>query len=743
MRLISKTCRRCGLSALVSSVRTGSSALGADVTRIQTFKDRYPAAAEHTLGVNYRSTPLIVRSADRFAHEELGALRIPKTPKAHTDLSPSEMRVLWFDDRDDEADWVLTKIIELLGTEYVEHDGKKRGLTPSDFAILMRSTRQNEPNGNPPRHVAYTLRLLTANLPFTLEAGGGLFERPHVAMLRDLFELLREGQPDRPTLQAFFNDRVKSIFPSAQFGALSKVIAEWARLIHTPVQHGAPRRRIYPQQLLFDVLEACSIAATGLDDGVMQEIGVFSQIMQDVEAVFPSVDSTDRFKSILNFLSVVAEDGYDTSMTSLVSRPNAITMSTVHKMKGLEFPVVFIVDVENTRFPGKRRGYEGILPQETIRQSLDRGAYQSTREEQARLFYTALTRGERFLYVTGSANGPGWKRPLSRSTFAVHLRDDQIITDPATKTKGLKPRTPQRRVEASDLPTSFSDVRYYLRCPKDYQFRKIFGFSPAIPELFGFGKTVHTSIEKLHEQFPDSVPSLQDARATAQKSFHLKHIRPSRDPVNNPGPYERAKEKSAQMVSAYVDRFAKDFEQRRQVEARFEIPLQKAILAGAIDLLLKEDENGKILEASVIDFKTIEGGEDPKNNPDLEWTDLSLQVQLYAKAAREVLDQTVQAGGIHLLKDNQRVSAPVDDKAIAAAVANVEWAVAGIVSEQFPMRPHKDKCGGCDFRQLCPMTPEKLVGEPPPPIHVPGGTKPPAAFALFDDAFSRAKIANL
>jgi DNA helicase II / ATP-dependent DNA helicase PcrA len=182
---------------------------------------------------------------------------------------------------------------------------------------------------------------------------------------------------------------------------------------------------------------------------------------------------------------------------------------------------------------------------------------------------------------------------------------------------------------------------------------------------------------------------------------------------------------------------------RGQVEARFEIPLSKAVLSGSIDHLLKEDEQGHIVEASVIDFKTIEGGEDPMTNRDLEWTDLSLQVQLYAKAARDVLGQAVKTGGVHLLKDSQRVSAPVDDKAIAAAVSNVEWAVEGIVSERFPQRPHKDKCAFCDFRQLCPMIPEELKGAPPLAIHVPGGFKSAAALGLFDDKFTRDQIANL
>ena len=72
-----------------------------------------------------------------------------------------------------------------------------------------------------------------------------------------------------------------------------------------------------------------------------------------------------------------------------------------------------------------------------------------------------------------------------------------------------------RRLDASNLPTSYSDVKYYLQCPKDYHYRKIFGFSPAIPDLFGFGMTVHASIGKLHQEFNDAPPTPQQASEIA------------------------------------------------------------------------------------------------------------------------------------------------------------------------------------------------------------------------------------
>ena len=80
---------------------------------------------------------------------------------------------------------------------------------------------------------------------------------------------------------------------------------------------------------------------------------------------------------------------------------------------------------------------------------------------------------------------------------------------------GLPTDLPQaerrRRTEDTDYPTSFSEIRYYLLCPRSYQFRTRFGLNPVVPEMFGYGRTVHTSIQKLHERFRDSTPTPEEA----------------------------------------------------------------------------------------------------------------------------------------------------------------------------------------------------------------------------------------
>jgi DNA helicase II / ATP-dependent DNA helicase PcrA len=288
---------------------------------------------------------------------------------------------------------------------------------------------------------------------------------------------------------------------------------------------------------------------------------------------------------------------------------------------------------------------------------------------------------------------------------------------------GLVPAAQQQRISDDVLPTSYSEIRYYLRCPMDYRFRQSFGFSPPIPDMFGFGRTVHTAVGKLHELFTAGAPTQAQASRVSNNVFHLKHVPQARDPVNHPGPYERARDAARAIVERYARDFGADFVRSRQVEARFEIPAQGCLITGAIDLLLREDADGAVVGAEVVDFKAIEGGDDPLRNVELEWTDLALQVQLYARAATRVLGQNAATGSVHLLKDGQRVLVPIEAPAIAAAVANVEWAVQGILRRDFPARPHALKCNACDFRAVCPKVPGQFRSRPAPPaLHLPNGT---------------------
>lgn len=698
---------------------------GADVNNILSFQERYPQSSVHILSTNFRSTAAIVRASDQFIQQELSTARYTKNPSAHRDGNIQDFRSLWFATRDDEASWVAQRIHELLGTKYIEYnaDGtirEERGLTPADFAVLFRSIKRSyNPHNLPHRHFEFTNALRAIGVPYTLEAEGGIFERPHAVAIRDTMELLRNPSPTRETVRTLFDREIVTCFPQADFNELSQVISNWNLLIHTPA--GGARRKVYPQELLHQILHAFRVENSNFNDVVLRDLGVFSKIILDVEKVYVSIDSPIRYSEILNFLSNVAETGYDVSTLDIVEKPDAVTISTIHKMKGLEYPVVFIVDVVNRRFPSDRSTYSGWLPANLMAAPINRGAYCTTRQDEARLFYTAMTRAERFLYITGAAQQPDAQRPKHPSDFKRRIDNLGVSSDFALP-DGIEYTAQKRRVDETILPTSYSDIKEYLVCPMGYKLKKLFGFNPAVPELFGFGLTTHTIIERLHQQYPTVAPTRQEVIDLVEATFHLKHIFPSNDPIHRPGPYERAYDSASEIAQNYVSSFAPDFERLREDEARFEITIGQAMVSGAIDLLPKRDEHGNIMDSHVIDFKSLDAPDDDTPN---DWIDLSLQVQLYAYAADQVLGENTRTGSVYLLKEHgtdARVNIPVENDAVSAAISNIGWAVDRILDGDFPMRPCRGKCESCDVNRICPKVPQHFTSDiVPPPIHVPTG----------------------
>jgi hypothetical protein len=86
-------------------------------------------------------------------------------------------------------------------------------------------------------------------------------------------------------------------------------------------------------------------------------------------------------------------------------------------------------------------------------------------------------------------------------------RETPPLYTPKEKKKLILERESLRRIDEKIMPASFSEVRYFLRCPKDFQFRKSYGVSPSIREMFGFGKTC------------DAVRNAQDIEPRKQKMW--------------------------------------------------------------------------------------------------------------------------------------------------------------------------------------------------------------------------------
>lgn len=700
---------------------------GANVQNILTFEERYKDVSVHRLLVNFRSTKAIVETANSFVQSTLNYERLAKDISSHFDGNIQDLRNLWFENREDEAKWIAKRIQSLIGTTYVEYnpDGTeklRRGLTYSDFAILLRSIHNS--NGEN-RDVQFVNALKEQGIPVKTAGEGGIFDRPYAQCVLATMELLRNNSNTREIAEDLFNKTIVFTFPKANKIKYLSVLQRWHHEIHAPITTTS-RRKVYPQRFLHDLLDAFMIRDLE-DDIALRDLGLFSKIILDVEQTYVSIDSTYRYCEMLNFFQNIAKNSYELEPIDYITKDNAVNISTIHRVKGLEFPVVFVADLVSQRFPGRKERYKGAIPDELMANALQRGAYGNRNEDEARLFYTAITRAERLLYMSGSSNHPGLKNPKKRSHFVINLTHPQMRTDKDFDDLYDKMELRQR-FDDGDFPTDYSSVKNYLTCPYSYKLSTVYGYNAAVPELFGFGKTSHTTLERLHQKFKDHVPTVEEVKEIIESTFMLKHVFPSKDPTNRPGSYERAKALLEKILIEYSTQYSTDFGRLRQDEARFEISVKDALVTGAIDLLLQEDPERGITTADVIDFKTMEL---PDSVVDYDWRDMSIQVQLYSKAAKEIMGENVETGYIHTLKDNKRTAIPVDETSVNNAIKTIEWAVSGILANDFPMRPCAANCGNCDFRALCAQKKQPFSrSELPPLIHTPNGEKKIAAFDM-------------
>lgn len=701
---------------------------GANVQNILTFKDRYQDVKIHKLLINFRSTKAIVETANSFIQKAIPFERLPKEIKYHQNGNIQDLRNLWFQNRKDEAEWVAQRVKSLIGTTYIEYnpDGtekSRRGLTYSDFAILIRSIRSQKGEN---KDIQFVNALRELDIPVKTSGEGGIFDRPYAQCILEIMELLRNGTGvNRTDAEECFNVSVLPVFPDADKNKYFKVLQEWYSNIYASAI--SARRKVYPQNFLHQLADALNLR-TLQDETALRDLGLFSDIIKDIEQTYVSIDSEWRYREMLNFLQNIAQN-YELDSADYISKVDAVNVSTIHKVKGLEYPVVFVVDLVNRRFPADKSQYNGILPEDLMINAIGRGAYGNRIEDEARLFYTAITRAERLLYLTGSESHPDLKTKKKKSIFTADLKHLDMRND-ITLDKLADKIEPVTRFDNNELPTDFSSVKSYLTCPFMYKLQNIYGYNAAVPELFGFGQTTHTILERLHQKYKDRIPTEKEIFEMVEDTFMLKHVFPSSDPVNRPGSYERAKTLVHEIMKKYVETYSDDFCRIRQDEAHFELLVEDALITGSIDLLLKEDESKNINSAEVIDFKSMEI---PDQLEEFDWREISLQVQLYSRAAKEVLGENAETGYVHILKNNRRVEVPVDETAVKNAIGAIDWAVKGILQEDFPMRACSASCKKCDYRALCRQDREEFKRtELPPVINTPVGEKVIAAFEEKD-----------
>jgi ATP-dependent DNA helicase Rep len=382
---------------------------GATLDNLAQIAKDYPSLKVVKLEQNYRSTVRILRSANAL---------IANNPKLFDKRLWSEhghgdaLRVTPASDEEAEAELVVHRLL----AHKFEHRGRF-----ADYAILYRGNHQSR---------VFETALRAQSIPYVVSGGQSYFER---AEIKDLVAYLRLianddddpaflravstpkrgiGQTTLARLSTVAGQRHESLFaavfaPEFEAGAHAKAREELKRCcaLVDDLRHRAPRE---PAGRLLDEL----VTRIGYEDWLL--------------STFDKREAESKSQSVRDFVAWLARKGEQdgktllelTQMIALVTMlegreeedPDAVRLSTLHAAKGLEFPHVFLVGLE-----------EGILPH---RESIDAGNV----EEERRLMYVGLTRAQRSLHLSycRTRKRAGAKADCLPSRFLKELAQEDL-----------------------------------------------------------------------------------------------------------------------------------------------------------------------------------------------------------------------------------------------------------------------------------------------------------------------------
>ncbi|MDP4162768.1 MAG: DNA helicase PcrA [Bacillota bacterium] len=357
---------------------------GADIANILSFEKDYPNAQAIFLEQNYRSTKRILLAANEVISKNMN--RKPKNLWTENDEGN---KIIYYraDSEQGEAQFVAGKIKEMV------RDGKKQ----SDIAILYRTNAQSR---------VMEEVLLKSNIDYTIVGGTKFYDRKEI---KDMLAYLRliSNPDDDISLQRVINVPKRAIGSTsvdkiANFAAMhdlslyqalesieliglspktTKAAAEFRDLIkgHTQMQEF-----LTVTELVEDVLEK-----SGYREMLKAEKSLEAQSrlenLDELLSVTKNFEETNEDKTLVGFLTDLALVADIDSMNDDGEKAEEVVLMTLHSAKGLEFPVVFLIGLEEGVFPHSRSLME-----------------EAEMEEERRLAYVGITRAEQQLFMTNA-----------------------------------------------------------------------------------------------------------------------------------------------------------------------------------------------------------------------------------------------------------------------------------------------------------------------------------------------------
>ncbi|MEN2359984.1 DNA helicase PcrA [Levilactobacillus brevis] len=405
---------------------------GANMENILNFEHDYPDAHVTLLEQNYRSTKTILRAANDVIQRNVNR----KKKDLWTDNAEGEpISYYRGQNENDEAHYVVAKIQE--EREQNHHDY-------GDFAILYRTNAQS-------RVIEETL--VKANIPYTMVGGHKFYDRKEI---RDVLAYLTlvANPADSMSLERIINE------PKRGIGATSveklrdfAEMNDWTELeatqnISLATTLGA-RVRTAMEKFGLTLKHVQDRAATMSVSDMTSELLDQTGYMAALKAS-KNLEAETRIENIEEFLSVTQkfDDDWDnadhdetedrlvefladlalvSAQDDVEEEPAEVTLMTLHAAKGLEFPVIFLMGLEEGIFPLSR----AMLEDDEL-------------EEERRLAYVGITRAQEKLYLTNAYSRMlyGRRQTNPQSRFVTEIAPELLHLDYSETKSGL---TPSRR----------------------------------------------------------------------------------------------------------------------------------------------------------------------------------------------------------------------------------------------------------------------------------------------------------